>query len=70
MGISYEQQYRIFSFWNKVKSKNNPDNMKNRGIGFGLYISSKIAQLLAENYKLELKSEPKKGSTFSFYINF
>jgi signal transduction histidine kinase len=62
MGISKEQQERIFSRFYRV------DEMAAHisGLGIGLYISKEI--ITRHNGTLTVESEPGHGSTFTFEI--
>ena len=65
IGISEENQNIIFEEFRQIDGTN---ARKYGGTGLGLSISQKISSLL--NGKLELTSEPGKGTTFIFTIPF
>jgi len=62
MGISKEQQDRVFSRFYRVEELEKHIS----GLGIGLYISKEIVN--RHNGKLWLESEPGKGSVFTFEI--
>lgn len=62
IGLSETDQKKIFERFYRVNTNNSP------GLGMGLYISSELIK--EHNGKIEVKSEPGKGSTFSFYLPF
>ena len=63
IGISEEHQKRVFRSFEQVGT----NAARSQGTGLGLPISSSIVQLMGGT--LVLKSEPGKGSEFSFYIS-
>ena len=64
IGMDIEQQKKIFTAFEQA---DNSTTRKFGGTGLGLSISSSLIKLM--NSSLELKSEPNKGSTFSFSLD-
>jgi len=62
-GITESQQLIIF---NEYQQLNNPERDKNKGLGLGLSVVSKISHLL--NYPVSVNSIPGKGSEFSVLL--
>ncbi len=62
-GISDNDQKKLFSEFQCIEAK---PTAGEKGTGLGLTITKKI--LDAHNGKIEIKSEPDKGSTFRFYL--
>ncbi len=60
IGLSEEQQYKIFERFYRVEDKKNMTS----GLGMGLYISSEIIN--THNGKLGVQSKLSEGSTFYF----
>jgi two-component system CheB/CheR fusion protein len=60
IGLSQEQQFKIFERFYRVEDKKNMTS----GLGMGLYISSEIIN--THNGKIGVDSEFGKGSTFYF----
>ena len=65
IGIPKDQLESIFESFYQVEEK---DNAKINGTGLGLTITRELINL--QNGSLKAQSEPGKGSTFSFDINF
>jgi len=63
IGIAKNKINKIFQRFTRI---NNPKNEKSPGLGLGLYISSQIINRLGG--ELRVKSEPGKGSVFSFNL--
>ncbi|GHV49546.1 hypothetical protein FACS1894216_00020 [Synergistales bacterium] len=63
IGISKEQQSRLFSSFQQAESST---SRKFGGTGLGLAISKRIVEMMGG--KIWIESEPGKGSTFSFTI--
>lgn len=63
IGINKRDLDRLFDRYYRVE---NPDAKYVSGFGIGLYLSREIVQL--HHGKLEVESEPGKGSTFSFHL--
>lgn len=63
IGISKENQERVFRSFEQVNGANNSGI---QGTGLGLSISSRLARLMGG--KINLTSEPGKGSTFDFTL--
>lgn len=64
IGIAREDFHKVFESFEQVYSAN---TRKYEGTGLGLNISQRLLSLMKS--KLELESEPGKGSRFSFAIN-
>jgi signal transduction histidine kinase/ActR/RegA family two-component response regulator len=64
IGIPAEKQERIFEEFSQLESH----NYRYQGSGLGLPIVKKLLQL--DNAEITLKSEPGKGSLFSFTLEF
>ncbi len=64
IGMDSEQQKKIFTAFEQA---DNSTTRKFGGTGLGLSISSSLIKLM--NSSLKLKSEPNKGSTFSFTLD-
>lgn len=64
IGISYDKQQKIFEAFSQEDSST---SRKFGGTGLGLTISNRLLGLMGS--KLQLKSEPGKGSTFYFEIS-
>lgn len=62
-GIPEQEQRSIFQEFHQL---NNPERDRSKGLGLGLAIVERIANLLA--HKIDLYSEPGKGSTFSITV--
>ncbi len=62
IGISEDNQLKIFDKFYRVKKA----SKLKEGSGLGLYIAKKVAE--AHRGDIVVKSEPEKGSKFSFYI--
>jgi len=62
-GIREEDRERIFEEFFQLA---NPARTSNKGLGLGLSIVKRLCDLLG--YQIRLKSEPGKGSTFSFEV--
>jgi len=65
IGISSEDQQRIFERYYRVKSG---VSASIAGFGIGLYLSKEIVEL--HNGSIEVQSKPEKGTVFSFYLPF
>lgn len=63
IGISHEDQSRIFDEYFQA---DNPQRDRRQGLGLGLSIVRRVEKLL--NYRIELDSEPGRGSRFCFDI--
>jgi len=64
IGISHEQQKQLFRAFQQADSR---IARKFGGTGLGLAISKNIIEMMGG--KMELESEPGKGSSFSYYFN-
>jgi PAS domain S-box-containing protein len=65
IGITKKDQEKIFERFYRVEGKN---ERTFPGFGIGLFISAEIAQ--RHNGKINVESEPGKGSTFYFFLPF
>jgi PAS domain S-box-containing protein len=65
IGIAPEAFKQIFDSFTQV---NNDTTRKYGGVGLGLAISKKLIEM--QGGKIEVESEPGKGSKFSFYLRF
>jgi len=65
-GISRHEQENIFKEFYQINALNNKSENKNQGLGLGLSIVSKLAELL--NTKISLISEPEQGCIFSIIL--
>ena len=63
VGIAPEQQGMLFQRFARVRT---PDTANVRGTGLGLYISRRIVE--AHGGRIEVRSEPGRGSTFAFEL--
>lgn len=63
IGIPDEEMDKIFSEYHQV---NNPERDRNKGLGLGLAIVSRLCDLLKAN--LEVKSKPGEGTRFTLSI--
>ncbi len=61
IGLAEEDQMKVFERFYRVNS-----DKFSSGLGMGLYISSEIIK--EHNGKMEIKSKPKQGATFSFSL--
>lgn len=69
LGISQEDQNKLFKAFGKVINKDNLA-LNAQGIGLGLLISNRLAYQISENKKaIHLISEVGSGSTFAFTIS-
>ena len=68
IGISKEDQERLFKMYGKLEQKNKKINTN--GVGLGLTISNTLAMLLnpSENKSIQIESEVEKGTCFSFIV--
>ena len=64
-GIAKEDQEKVFYSFEQASGR---DPSKQQGTGLGLSISSRLIQMMGN--RIQLESEPGKGSTFSFCIPF
>lgn len=64
-GISEEEQKKIFEEFYQCQQKY---ECKKSGAGLGLFIVKKLTELM--NSKIEVESEPGKGSCFYFYLPY
>lgn len=62
IGISPEDQQRLFKLFGNVENCRNDLNSK--GVGLGLYISKMIVQQF--NGQVDVQSQPSAGSNFTF----
>lgn len=70
LGISQEDQSKLFKTFGKVIDKDNLA-LNAQGIGLGLLISNRLAYQISENKKaINLTSEIGAGSTFTFTISY
>jgi len=65
IGIASDQHARIFDEFYQVK---NPERDRRKGLGLGLAIVQRLAELL--NIQLKLQSAPGEGSVFSLSVPF
>lgn len=65
IGIAKEDQEKVFYSFEQASGR---DPSKQQGTGLGLSISSRLIQMMGN--RIQLESEPGKGSTFSFCIPF
>jgi len=63
IGIPKEQQQKIFEEFHQL---NNPERDRNKGLGLGLSIVKRTADLLG--HPIEVESEPGKGTTFTISV--
>jgi len=63
VGIANEQQEKIFDEFYQLS---NPERDRSKGLGLGLAIVKRTADLL--QHRIEVQSEPGKGSVFSIYV--
>jgi signal transduction histidine kinase len=64
IGMTPEEKKRIFTSFSQA---NSDIEKKYGGTGLGLFISSKILELMGS--ELKIHTAPKKGSTFSFTLD-
>ena len=61
IGLTEDDQKKVFERFYRVNT-----NTFSPGLGMGLYISSEIIK--EHNGKIEIKSKPRQGATFSFSL--